>query len=221
MNELKDFIDDLKFHLDYLKRIGIEYLFMQKNKKKNILSLEEIKMKLGDCKRCRLHQSRKSIVFGEGNENAKLMIIGEAPGFDEDLQGRPFVGKAGQLLTRILQSINLQREEIYITNVVKCRPPQNRNPRPDEIDSCNPFLMMQIKTISPKIICALGTFSAQTLLKTDEKITTLRGKIYNLEGIKVIPTYHPAYLLRNPDKKREVWEDMKLISKMLENKKLE
>lgn len=218
MNEnLKDIIDDLKFHLEYLKGIGIEYLFMEEDKKKDSLSLDEIRKRLGDCKRCRLHQSRRSIVFGEGNENAKLMIIGEAPGFDEDVQGRPFVGKAGQLLTRILQSINLQREEVYITNVVKCRPPQNRNPKPDEINSCNPFLMMQIKTISPKIICALGTFSAQTLLKTDAKITALRGKVYELEGIKIVPTYHPAYLLRNPDKKREVWEDMKRISKIMKD----
>ncbi|MCM8815503.1 MAG: uracil-DNA glycosylase [Candidatus Omnitrophica bacterium] len=179
--------------------------------------LEELEKTVKQCKKCGLSKYRINAVFGEGNPKAKVMFVGEGPGYDEDRQGRPFVGKAGQLLTRILQSINLQREEVYITNVVKCRPPQNRNPRPDEINSCNPFLMMQIKTISPKIICALGTFSAQTLLKTDEKITTLRGKIYELEGIKIVPTYHPAYLLRNPDKKREVWEDMKRISKMMED----
>ncbi len=216
-DNLKKIIEDLKIHLDYLKGIGVDHIYIKEDKNKNIPSLDEIRDKLGNCKRCRLHQSRRSIVFGEGNEKARLMIIGEAPGFDEDIQGRPFVGKAGQLLTRILQSIKLKREDVYITNVVKCRPPQNRNPRPDEINSCNPFLMMQIKTISPKIICALGTFSAQTLLKTDSKITALRGKIYDLEGIKVIPTYHPAYLLRNPDKKREVWEDMKKISKMMKD----
>ncbi len=216
-DNLKKIIEDLKTHLDYLKGIGVDHIYIKEDKNKNIPSLDEIRDKLGNCKRCRLHQSRRSIVFGEGNEKARLMIIGEAPGFDEDIQGRPFVGKAGQLLTRILQSIKLKREDVYITNVVKCRPPQNRNPRPDEINSCNPFLMMQIKTISPKIICALGTFSAQTLLKTDSKITALRGKIYDLEGIKVIPTYHPAYLLRNPDKKREVWEDMKKISKMMKD----
>jgi DNA polymerase len=144
------------------------------------------------------------------------MLIGEGPGYDEDIQGRPFVGKAGQLLTKILQAIHLRREEVYITNIIKCRPPQNRNPEPDEIQSCHPFLLKQIKAIQPKIICALGAFAAQTLLKTDAKITTLRGRLYDLEGIKVIPTYHPAYLLRNPDRKREVWEDMKQISEWMD-----
>jgi DNA polymerase len=156
-------------------------------------------------------------VFGEGNEKATLMFIGEGPGYDEDLQGKPFVGRAGQLLTKIIESVNLSREEVYITNIIKCRPPQNRNPESDEIQSCHPFLMKQISVIQPKIICALGTFSAQTLLKTDTKITALRGKVYDLEGIKVIPTYHPAFLLRNPEKKREVWEDMKKIVELLSN----
>jgi DNA polymerase len=214
-NEFHELINDFKAYLEYLKGMGIPYLFSNQENSKDTLTLEEIRNQLGDCKRCRLYQGRRTIVFGEGNEEAKLMIIGEAPGFDEDVQGKPFVGKAGQLLTRILQSINLKREEVYITNVIKCRPPQNRNPKPDEIKSCYPFLIMQIQTISPKIICALGTFSAQTLLNTEAKITTLRGKIYDFKGIKVVPTYHPAYLLRNPDKKREVWEDMKRISKML------
>jgi DNA polymerase len=143
------------------------------------------------------------------------MLIGEGPGFDEDLQGRPFVGKAGQLLTRILQSIDIRREDVYITNIIKCRPPQNRNPEPDEIESCHPFLLRQIRAIQPKIICALGTFAAQTLLRTDAKITSLRGKAFEVWGIQIFPTYHPAYLLRNPDKKREVWEDMKRIAKAL------
>jgi DNA polymerase len=156
-------------------------------------------------------------VFGEGNEKATLMFIGEGPGYDEDVQGKPFVGRAGQLLTKIIESIDLSREEVYIANIIKCRPPQNRNPEPDEIQSCHPFLMKQISVIQPKIICALGTFSAQTLLKTDVKITALRGKLYDLEGIKVIPTYHPAFLLRNPEKKREVWEDMKKIAEWLNN----
>jgi len=182
-----------------------------------VLTLEEVRNELGDCKRCKLHQTRRTIVFGEGNEKATLMFIGEGPGYDEDVQGRPFVGRAGQLLTKIIQSINLQREEVYIANIIKCRPPQNRNPEPDEIQSCNPFLRKQIQVIQPKIICALGTFSAQTLLKTETKITALRGKFYDLEGIKVIPTYHPAFLLRNPDKKREVWEDMKKIAEWINN----
>ena len=182
-----------------------------------VLTLEEVRNELGDCKRCKLHQTRRTIVFGEGNKKATLMFIGEGPGYDEDVQGRPFVGRAGQLLTKIIQSINLQREEVYIANIIKCRPPQNRNPEPDEIQSCNPFLRKQIQVIQPKIICALGTFSAQTLLKTETKITALRGKFYDLEGIKVIPTYHPAFLLRNPDKKREVWEDMKKIAEWINN----
>jgi DNA polymerase len=140
------------------------------------------------------------------------MFIGEGPGYDEDVQGRPFVGKAGQLLTKIIQSIHLEREEVYITNIIKCRPPQNRNPEPDEIQSCHPFLQKQIQSIQPKMICALGTFAAQTLLSTNAKITALRGRFFDLGGIKVLPTYHPAYLLRNPERKREVWEDMKQIS---------
>jgi DNA polymerase len=143
------------------------------------------------------------------------MFIGEGPGYDEDVQGRPFVGKAGQLLTKIIQSIHLEREEVYIANIIKCRPPQNRNPEPDEIKSCFPFLMKQIQAIQPKIICALGTFAAQTLLQTDAKISSLRGRTFDLQGIKVLPTYHPAFLLRNPDKKREVWEDMKQIAEWL------
>jgi len=213
-------ISDLKTYLEYLKGMGIVSLPSsemepEKPTRSQVLTLEEVRKELGDCKRCKLHRGRKTIVFGEGNEKATLMLVGEGPGYDEDVQGRPFVGKAGQLLTKILQSINLPREEVYIANIIKCRPPQNRNPEPDEIQSCHPFLIKQIGVIQPKIICALGTFSAQTLLETDTKITALRGKLFDLEGIKVIPTYHPAFLLRNPDKKREVWEDMKKIAELL------
>ncbi len=143
------------------------------------------------------------------------MFIGEGPGYDEDVQGRPFVGRAGQLLTKIIQSIHLQREEVYIANIVKCRPPQNRNPEPDEIGSCSPFLFRQIDAIQPRIICALGTFAAQTLLRTTAKITALRGRIYDVTGKKILPTYHPAFLLRNPEKKKEVWEDMKRLLEYL------
>ncbi len=215
-------ISDLKTYLEYLKGMGIVSLPSSGMEPENptrsqVLTLEEVRKELGDCKRCKLHRGRKTIVFGEGNEKATLMFIGEGPGYDEDVQGRPFVGKAGQLLTKIIQSINLQREEVYIANIIKCRPPQNRNPEPDEIQSCNPFLQKQIQVIQPKIICALGTFSAQTLLKTETKITALRGKFYDLKGIKVIPTYHPAFLLRNPDKKKEVWEDMKKIAEWINN----
>jgi len=217
---INDLISDLKTYLEYLKGMGIVSLPASGMKadepgQSTMITLEDVRKELGDCKRCKLHRGRKTIVFGEGNEKATLMLIGEGPGYDEDVQGRPFVGKAGQLLTKILQSINLPREEVYIANIIKCRPPQNRNPEPDEIQSCHPFLMKQINVIQPKIICALGTFSAQTLLKTETKITALRGKLFDLEGIKVIPTYHPAFLLRNPDKKREVWEDMKKIVELM------
>jgi DNA polymerase len=216
-----EMISDLKSYLGYLKEMGISFLPASENSSEKtipsgILTLADVRKELGDCERCKLHRTRRTIVFGEGNEEASLMLIGEAPGYDEDVQGRPFVGKAGQLLTKILQSINLPREEVYITNIVKCRPPQNRNPQPDEIQSCNLFLVKQINVVQPKIICALGSFSAQTLLKTDTKITALRGKLFDLEGIKVIPTYHPAFLLRNPERKREVWEDMKKISELIQ-----
>jgi DNA polymerase len=223
----EEIISDLRSYLEYLKGIGIEALPVSENKSEEAYpnsspgpatatTLEEVRKELGDCRRCKLHRTRRTLVFGEGNERAKLMLIGEGPGYDEDIQGRPFVGKAGQLLTKILQAIHLRREEVYITNIIKCRPPQNRNPEPDEIQNCHPFLLKQIEAIQPKIICALGAFAAQTLLKTDAKITTLRGRLYDLEGIKVIPTYHPAYLLRNPDRKREVWEDMKQISEWMD-----
>jgi DNA polymerase len=200
--------------------MGIEALPVAEQKVEKMIpskapTLEEIRKELGDCKRCKLHRRRRTIVFGEGNKKAKLMFIGEGPGYDEDVQGRPFVGKAGQLLTKIIQSIHFEREEVYIANIIKCRPPQNRNPEPDEIGSCSPFLMKQIQAIQPDIICALGTFAAQTLLQTDAKITSLRGRTFHLQGIKVLPTYHPAFLLRNPDKKREVWEDMKQIAEWL------
>jgi uracil-DNA glycosylase family 4 len=219
---INELISDLKTYLEYLKGMGIVSLpasenIPEKATKSEIFTLAEVRKELGDCRRCKLHRTRKTIVFGEGNEEATLMLVGEGPGYDEDVQGRPFVGKAGQLLTKILLSINLPREEVYIANIVKCRPPQNRNPEPDEIQSCHPFLMKQIDVIQPRIICALGTFSAQTLLKTDAKITTLRGRFFDLEGIKVIPTYHPAFLLRNPERKREVWEDMKKIAEWVNN----
>ena len=221
-HEIHEIVEDLKSYLEYLKGMGIEALPMNEMADQqtssdtsppppSIQSLEEIRSELGDCRRCKLHRTRRTIVFGEGNPNATLMFIGEGPGYDEDVQGRPFVGRAGQLLTKIIQSIHLQREEVYIANIIKCRPPGNRNPEPDEIKTCSPFLLKQVQAIRPKIICALGTFSAQTLLSTDAKITTLRGRFFDFQGIKVIPTFHPSYLLRNPERKRDVWEDMKRI----------
>lgn len=176
-------------------------------------TLQDILLDLGDCQRCRLAKSRTHIVFGSGSFKAKLIFVGEGPGFEEDQQGEPFVGPAGQLLSKIIAAINLKRTQVYICNVVKCRPPQNRNPQSDEISTCLPFLERQIAAIQPDFICALGTIAAQTLLNTAEPISKLRGRFYNYRGIKLLPTYHPAYLLRNPDKKREVWEDMKLLMK--------
>jgi uracil-DNA glycosylase len=180
-------------------------------------ALAAIKADLGpDCSRCKLHRlGRTQIVFGVGNPNADLMFVGEAPGGDEDLQGIPFVGRAGQLLTKIIEAINLTRDSVYIANVIKCRPPQNRNPELDEVETCEPFLFRQIEVIQPKVIVALGKFAAQALLKTLDPISRLRGRVFEYRGAKLVPTFHPAYLLRNPGSKREVWEDMKLVKKLL------
>ena len=181
-------------------------------------ALAAIRADIGDCTRCKLHTlGRTQVVFGVGNPNADLMFVGEAPGADEDVQGMPFVGRAGQLLTKIIEAIELKREDVYIANVIKCRPPQNRNPEPDEVETCEPFLFQQIDVIKPKVIVALGKFAAQTLLRTIEPISRLRGRVFEYRGAKLIPTFHPAYLLRNPSSKREVWEDMKLVKKLLKS----
>jgi DNA polymerase len=179
-------------------------------------SLAAVRADIGDCTRCKLHTlGRTQIVFGVGNPDADLMFVGEAPGRDEDLQGFPFVGRAGQLLTKIIEAIALKREDVYIANVIKCRPPENRNPEPDEVATCEPFLFRQIDIIKPKVIVALGKFGAQTLLRTLDPISRLRGRVFDYRGAKLIPTFHPAYLLRNPSSKREVWEDMKLVRSLL------
>ena len=179
-------------------------------------ALAAIRADIGDCTRCKLHTlGRQQIVFGVGNPNADLMFVGEAPGADEDEQGIPFVGRAGQLLTKIIEAINLTRDDVYIANIIKCRPPQNRNPEPDEVASCEPFLFRQVDVIKPKVIVALGKYAAQTLLRTDEPISRIRGKQFDYRGATLIPTFHPAYLLRNPSSKREVWEDMKLVRSLL------
>ncbi len=178
-------------------------------------TLERVREELGDCQRCRLAKTRKTIVFGQGNARAELMFVGEAPGGDEDEQGLAFVGKAGQLLTKIIEAMGLKREDVFIANILKCRPPQNRNPEPDEVLACHPFLEKQIAAIGPKVIVGLGKFGAQWLLKTAEPITRLRGRLGQFQGITVMPTYHPAYLLRNPGAKKEVWEDMKVVREIL------
>jgi DNA polymerase len=178
-------------------------------------SLEEIRRHLGDCQRCRLAGGRTHIVFGQGNPHARLVFVGEGPGADEDRQGLAFVGPAGQLLTKIITAMHLTREEVYICNVIKCRPPGNRDPEPDEIQACRPFLERQLAAIAPEVICTLGAFAAQTLLDTTEPISRLRGRFHDFKGFKLMPTYHPAYLLRNPDQKRVVWEDVQKIMTLL------
>jgi DNA polymerase len=180
-------------------------------------ALRALREEIGDnCSRCKLHTlGRRQVVFGVGNPRADLMFVGEAPGADEDIQGEPFVGKAGQLLTKIIEAIGLTREQVYIANVIKCRPPGNRNPEPDEVEKCEPFLFSQVDILRPKVIVALGKFAAQCLLKTDTPITRIRGREFAYRGAVLIPTFHPAYLLRNPSAKREVWEDMKRVRAIL------
>lgn len=176
--------------------------------------LKAVRREMGDCRLCPLGETRKNLVFGVGNPEARIVFVGEAPGADEDEQGLPFVGRAGQLLTDIIvKGIKMQRKDVYICNILKCRPPGNRNPQPDEISKCEPFLKKQLQIISPEIICALGTFAAKTLLNTDVPISVLRGRFHSYEGIKLMPTYHPAYLLRNPSAKKQVWEDVQMIMK--------
>ena len=179
-------------------------------------ALEAIREDLGDCTRCKLHTlGRKQIVFGVGNPDADLMFVGEAPGADEDIQGEPFVGRAGQLLTKIIEAMGMKRSDVYIANLIKCRPPGNRNPEPDEVVQCEPFMLRQVDTIKPRVIVALGKFAAQALLKTNDPITRLRGREYKYRDAILMPTYHPAYLLRTPSAKREVWEDMKRVREIL------
>jgi len=198
--------------------MGEEYLFGHVDTWPE-LSMKTLYESMEACQKCGLGGGRTNLVFGDGDEHADIMFIGEAPGRDEDLQGKPFVGKAGQLLTRIIESIKLGRSEVYITNIVKCRPPGNRDPSPAEIKACLPFLHQQIGMVRPKVICALGRIAAQTLLRTQSPISGLRGKVHiyhpygSNHGIKLIATFHPAALLRNPQLKRVVWEDVKLLRK--------
>ncbi len=173
--------------------------------------LRSIRDELGDCRRCKLHGGRTTLVFGVGDPHAELMFVGEGPGADEDLQGEPFVGKAGQLLTRMIEAMGFRREQVYIANVVKCRPPGNRDPEPAEIEACEPFLKKQIEAVRPKVIVALGKFAAQTLLRSAIPITRLRGSWGEYQGVRLMPTFHPAYLLRSPREKVKAWEDLKQV----------
>lgn len=174
-----------------------------------------VRAELGECTRCKLSGGRTHLVFGVGSPAAELMFVGEGPGADEDQQGEPFVGRAGQLLTKMIEAMGFRREEVYIANVVKCRPPENRNPEPDEIEACEPFLRAQIAAIRPRVLVALGKFAAQTLLRDPTPITRLRGGWREYEGVRLMPTFHPAYLLRSPGEKAKAWEDLKLVVKEL------
>ncbi|MFZ0134149.1 MAG: uracil-DNA glycosylase [Desulfobacterales bacterium] len=219
-------IDDIKYALRQLERLGWKGFDVSDGSLALMASwaaaprapasgasesLESIRRDLGECRRCKLASGRKNIVYGAGSGQARLVFVGEGPGHDEDVQGHPFVGAAGRLLTKIIQAIGLDRESVYICNIIKCRPPGNRNPQPDEIDACSPFLKRQIAAIAPEFICALGSFAAQTLLQVNTPISRLRGRFYDCMGAKLVPTYHPAYLLRNPEQKRAVWDDMQLL----------
>jgi DNA polymerase len=178
-----------------------------------VRTLDEVRRELGDCKRCKLCSGRTQIVFGSGNPHAQLVFVGEGPGAEEDTQGVPFVGAAGQLLTKMITAMGFTRDSVYICNVVKCRPPGNRNPEPDEITACEPFLKAQLQSLQPKVIVALGKFAAQTLLRDTTPITRMRGQWRSYEGVPLMPTFHPAYLLRNPGEKRLVWLDLQDVMK--------
>jgi len=182
-------------------------------------ALAAVRLDIGDCTRCKLHAlGRTKIVFGVGNPNADLMFVGEAPGRDEDEQGLAFVGRAGQLLTKIIEAIGMKREDVFICNVLRCRPPNNRNPEPDEVAACRPFLEETMRLVAPRAIVTLGTFAAQALLETDEPIGRLRGRWREARGVRVMPTFHPAFLLRSPERKKDVWEDMKVVRDYLAGK---
>lgn len=204
-SELAQLVAGLGGYLGFLREAGVQGVLRRR------LTLEQVRAELGECTRCRLAQGRTHLVFGIGNPRAVVMLVGEAPGREEDLRGEPFVGAAGQLLDRMLGAIGLSRGEVYIANVLKCRPPGNRDPLPDEIASCRPFLLKQIEAIGPRLVLTLGGFAAQVLLGTSERITRLRGRFHDLGGIRVLPTYHPAFLLRNPGRKREAWEDLQKL----------
>lgn len=225
--EVKELLSSLQAYLEELQETGVDALpfaspspaatpAADKVMEASVPSLggetlDDVRKELGECGRCQLGKTRTNLVFGVGNPHARLVFVGEAPGRDEDLQGEPFVGEAGQLLTKIIKAMGFERSEVYICNVLKCRPPGNRNPEPLEIEQCQPFLLRQLKAIAPAAIVCLGTFAAQTLLQTRAPISRLRGRFHDYHGIPLMPTFHPAFLLRNPAMKREVWEDMQQV----------
>jgi DNA polymerase len=219
--ELREIVGQVRAHLQAQRELGLEVVGLRWPKEVTATpasrpTLEQVREELGDCTRCKLHKTRTQIVFGVGNPRASLVFVGEAPGADEDAQGEPFVGRAGQLLTKIIEAMGMRREDVYICNIIKCRPPNNRTPEADEIVACQPFLLKQLQAIGPKFICALGGPATQTLLQTKEPISRLRGKFYDFHGIPLLPTFHPAFLLRNPNEKKTVWEDMKLLMRRMQ-----
>jgi uracil-DNA glycosylase len=228
--EAAELIGHLRVYLEELRESGVDALPLAEERPTSARSetgeaaciagadretLAEIRAELGDCCRCELGGSRKNLVFGVGNPHARIVFVGEAPGRDEDLQGEPFVGEAGQLLTKIIQAMGFERSEVYICNVLKCRPPGNRDPLPSEVEACGSFMLRQVMAINPEVIVALGKFASQTLLQSKEIISRLRGKFHDYHGIPLMPTFHTSALLRDPAKKREVWEDMQQVMKLL------
>ena len=232
-NDRSELAGALRSYLEELKDTGVDALpigatepaafektraaagVMASKQTATIETLDDIRKDLGDCRRCILCETRKNLVFGVGSHSARVLFVGEAPGRDEDLQGEPFVGEAGQLLTKMIKAMGYERQEVYICNVLKCRPPENRNPAPIEIAECSPFLLRQVQSIAPKAIVALGTFASQTLLDSRDPISRLRGRFHDYHGIPLMPTFHPAFLLRSPEKKREVWEDLQKVMKLM------
>ncbi len=211
----------VRAYVQYLQRLGVTELPLRPRQRvvpsapAPPATLHQLAASVQDCTQCRLHAGRTQVVFGTGDPAADLVFVGEAPGREEDRLGEPFVGPVGQLLTRIIEAMGMRREQVYLLNVVKCRPPNNRNPRPDEVAACRPILQAQLDGLQPRVICALGAFAAQALLQTEERISRLRGRFHTLGTIQVMPTYHPAYLLRNPQAKRAVWQDMQAVQRVL------
>ncbi len=215
--ELSSIIKDLKAYVGSEKACGIEMLTVSRKPRRGNGGglIDAVKQEVLSCRACPLHRTKKNYVFSDGDPRARLMFVGEAPGEDEDIQGKPFVGRAGQLLTKMIEAMGLKRQEVYICNVLKCRPPNNRSPQPEEVSACKGFLLRQIDIISPKVICCLGKHAAQALLDMEVPITKMRGKEMDFNGRIMVPTYHPAYLLRNPSAKKDVWEDLKKVMKIL------
>ncbi len=208
--------DSLRQELAFLRDLGFTHLDIRRQATTRASStlpslLDDLRAIAIVCEKCRLAKTRTQVVYGVGNPNADLMFIGEAPGRDEDQQGEPFVGRAGQLLTDIINAMKLTRDDVYISNVVKCRPPENRNPEPDELDACRPYIRQQVEIIQPKVIVTLGPFALQSLTEKIYSISSVRGQWLDYNGVKVMPTYHPAYLLRTPSAKKDVWADMKKV----------